>query len=371
MLGAARAFIFLSLFLWTGAFAQTTKTNSAQNKPLPNNLQTNYCPCHPCLLCAYNSSGRVEVKSPWDVYLSGSYILWQAREKGLDYATSYPSKYKHDIFPLHMNLDFVSGFKVAICSKFDHDAWTVVVEYARLHVKNSQSSYAPKKGYLIPTNIFYEGAEIDINTNNHASYARSRWNLCYDMIDLKFSRPEYVGTHLIFSPIFGARGGWIEQKLKTKADFTNLEDFQVGILEGKSHIRSSSWILGPKLGIDSSWLLGLGFKITGNFSTSLSYQYYKSSFKEKNYDPLKLLVINAKECFGHLTPNIDMSLGISWGSYFDKRQWHVEISVLYDLLYFWNQNFIRTLSDKVLRNAITKPSDLIFHGLTTSLRFDF
>ena len=324
------------------------------------------------LLSAYNSPGRTEVKSPWDVYLSGSYILWQAKERGLDYATSYPATSNQDIYPLNMDFDYTSGFKVSICSKFDHDAWTVVVDYTRLHLSNHEYSYARYQGYLLPTMIYYRAVDLDVHTNNRAFYTIGKWRLSYDMIDLEFGRPCYVGTCLTFKPHVGARGGWIEQKYHSIGLFTHLEENQGDtLIQADSRARTNTWLIGPRVSIDSNWLLGLGFKLQGNVAAGVTYQYFKTTFKQDNFHQPVLLNINAKDKIGYVTPNFDLALGLAWGSYFANHNWHVEFSFLYDFLYFWSQNTMRQFSDKCLRRIETKAANLVLHGMNLSLRFDF
>ena len=58
--------------------------------------------------------------------------------------------------------------------------------------------------------------------------------------------------------------------------------------------------------------------------------------------------------------------------------WHFDVALSYDFNFFLNQNMIRSLRDRLSsetrgRGALiyTKPEDLMLHGLTLTMRFDF
>lgn len=374
MFSWTRLLSLFAIFLSISTFSQESNIDKIYDNVPQENLHSSCCctPCPTCLNCEYNCCGRIQVRSPWDVSLSGSYILWQAKQPGMDFGYFFPLGQTQNVKSLNMDFDYVSGFKVAICSKFDHDCWSVNLEYARLHIHNRSAASSPNSGYLLPFNIYYVDADEDLLTNNHANYCKNKWRFSYDMIDLECGRPSYIGSWLILNPFFGLRGGWIEQRLNATATFTHLQEMGNTIYKPHSYTRSNSWLLGPRIGVDSIWHLGCGFKLYGNFSSSLLYQYFKTSFKQDNYlEIAKLLDINAKDKIGYATPNIDICLGLGYGRYCNQSKWHIEISVLYDLLYFWNQNLVRQFSDKVLRGVSTDPADLTINGLTSCFIFDF
>lgn len=319
------------------------------------------------LLSAYNSPAIIDVRSSWDVFISGSYIYWYAKEKGLELAVSNDNNGYLKV--IEMDFDYKSGFKVGISTNFEHDGWNAFVEYTRLHQKESKKKNAPTGGFLTPIHTFYATSEEPPN-NNNTSYSKETWYLDYDMIDVEIGRPCYVGTNLTFKPHIGTRLGWIGQKLRPRYIFTHLEE-PASNIESGSQLRSTSWLLGSRAGIDSNWMIGKYFRIFGNAAAALCYQCFKTSFKQESYDENNHLNINVKNKFGYLVPNVDLSLGIGVGTYFNNYNWHFDLSMGYDFIYFWNQNEMRSLEDLVLRNALTKPADLMLHGLTITVRLDF
>ena len=320
-------------------------------------------------LSAYNSSSRIDVKGAWDVYLAGSYILWQIKQQGMEYAISYPANVNTDeVYPIYSDFDFQSGFKVIACTKFDHDGWMLVVNYTRLYMGNSKESLARDGGYLIPTKIYYNNRN-EISQN--CSYCRDAWHFDYDMVLLELKRPMYTGSHLTLTPHIGMKGGWMDQEEKETAIFTNLVRNRDEDIEGRSKSKAYSWFLGVRTGLDTNWLLGYGFKIVANAAASLGYQDFKTSFKQNDYDRDDYLYTNAKEKIGYITPNADLYLALGYGIYFDENKWYVDLQIGYEINYYFAQNTMRELSDKILRQVDTNPGDLMLHGLTVTARFDF
>ena len=62
---------------------------------------------------------------------------------------------------------------------------------------------------------------------------------------------------------------------------------------------------------------------------------------------------------------------IGYGFYFSNKNYHLNLSLGYDFLYFYNQNQIRSLIDSLKSQNKTKADDLILHGLNVKIRLDF
>ncbi len=315
----------------------------------------------------YNAPFRIEVEDSWNFFLSGSYIYWQVKEKGLEFARTVTSDNKTSID--NMDFDYRSGFKIAASSKFHHDKWNIFCEYTRLHQEHIAKASAPTGGYLVPFLLFFSDID-DPGTNNNATQAMDRWFFSYDMLDLLLDHSYCVGKNLIFKTSVGARGGWIDQKNLFKGSFANLIEGQSNIIQVESLARSSSWMIGPKIGIDASWKYGI-FRLFSAGSVSLLYQHFSSSFKQQDYIVLQRDHLFSKDKIGYVTPNFDLTLGMGWRKKFMKDTWNVDLSLSYCFLYFFNQNVLRGLTDKTLYQIETKPSDLSLHGLTIALGFDF
>ena len=137
------------------------------------------------------------------------------------------------------------------------------------------------------------------------------------------------------------------------------------------HNENSSLALGPKFGLDSSWLLGYGLKFLSNISTSVLYTRYTGHTQTDNVGSGRLITeldltgssYIHESNYGTLRPVIETYLGLGWGSYFCDNNCHLDLSVGYD----FNVHF-----DYItMAVAPSDPSNLYLHGLNIQARFDF
>lgn len=309
---------------------------------------------------AYNYPARIKVKDAWDIYLKGSYIYWQAKEKGMDIGLIVPANTATGDYQIaKMSFNYQSGFKVAMGTVFDHDNWIGEIEYARLHTKHHTQPKAPIGGYIQP--LWINNSTI----SNQALKIQANWYLNYDMLHLEFARPFYEGTKLTIKPFMGLLGGWIDQRtLSIASIYTNTFTIY-------SKAYTNSWLIGPRMGFNTHWLLGYNFDIEANIAASLAYQKIKTGFKQQHQYFSTQLAYRVREKLGQITPEIEATLGLGCGTYFDDHKWNFSIQALYDFIYYFDQNHMRKITDLILRNVETKPNDLILHGLTVTLRLDF
>ena len=71
----------------------------------------------------------------------------------------------------------------------------------------------------------------------------------------------------------------------------------------------------------------------------------------------------------YITPNLNLSMGLSYEMNFRKRS-HATLQVMYEILHFWNQNQMRYLLNE-LKHIRFDAGSLMLHGITASMRWDF
>ncbi len=312
------------------------------------------------VLLTYNFPSRIDVKDPWDVFIDASYIYWQMKERGLEYGLIVPADVANENYTLsELGFDFQSGFKVTLGTNFEHDNWTAVIKYIRLHGRVHNNFTAPNNGYITP--LFIHNSTI----TNEASHLKAKWGLSYDVLNLEFARPSYTGTRLLLRPYVGMTGGWIDQT------FLTIGTYLTSTFTIYSKTYSNSWLIGPRVGLDTNWLVGYGFDLKANLAGSLPYQKIKSCFKQQDENYSYSLQYRMREKIGQITPIIEAAVGFGWGSYFDEHKWHFGFQALYEFSYYFDQNQMREVTDLQLRNTETKPGDLMLQGLSVSLRLDF
>lgn len=338
---------------------------------------------------AYNSTARIDVCG-CDCFVTGSYLYWQAREKGLELAehlfVERDSIYKNQVIPMHFN--YHSAFKVGIGFYSRHDNWSLFSQYTRYYSKNSahktvdnfNSDDSSLSVNHLNTSWFHQPNPTSAINDYAFRDAKSRWKLHLNLIDIELSRPYFVGTKLTFRPFIGAKGGLINQRYlfegtlsintPTPPNPINLPVF--------SHSFSNSWLVGPRMGVDTNWLLGAGFRFIGNGAINIFYQHFKTNIKQavRGLDtiPLDLQVVElSSEKCAYFNTSFESLFGFGWGSYFRDNKWHFDLSAGYEVQLFLNQNAIRSLIDKTSNDLFPDGtcSNLMLHGLTVTGKIDF
>ncbi|MBN2479758.1 MAG: hypothetical protein JXA94_05980 [Parachlamydiales bacterium] len=308
---------------------------------------------------AYVAPGRINVCTTWDFNLSASFIYWEPREKGLELGIPFNNTNMDFNKSELQNMDFTykMGFKAALGFNFENDNWTSLFEYTRFHMTHNSKSTRPDWADRFNA-IWFSNAE------DNTTEIKGRWKLNLDIIDFRIARPSYFGEKFILTPLFGGKGGWIDQNYRSTILYNGSYV--------QNNLKSRSWLIGPRAGIDSKWLLGSAFRINGDFAFSLFYQYFRSiTMKRQNInapDSLEANVLNKK---GYVNPAIETAVGLGWGSYFSRNKYHFDLLANYEFQFYFNQNMMRSLKDNYDAKSDSSPGDLMFHGLTVTMKFDF
>lgn len=322
------------------------------------------------MLGGYNAPARIDVSSSWDFNVQGGFIYWQAIEEGLDFAFSGDANADPLILPnlnqriIGMNWKYKPGFKVGVGYGFDYDKWDLYVEYTRLHGSISTSSIEPNFsiGKLRPIWLHFTNAVFI----GPADSAQAKWEHDFDFLDAELARSSYVGTKLTFRSYFGVRAAWIDQKFNVTYQYNTIDT------DTFSNSKSDSWALGPRVGLDTNWMLGYGFRLVGNVNAALLYTRYKFRHAEGNQQQLGTSQFDMTvRSDSYLRPSLDMLLGIGWGMYFAKNSWHIDFFASYDYKAFWNQNMMRFYLEQTGTTTASFDHDLYLQGLTLMARIDF
>ncbi len=389
-----------SLLVATSAFGQSTD-NCNPCKPAPCAPPKPACPppscCKPCppprepLPCptipAYNAPARWETRCAWDVWVDASFIYWQPYEDGLDPAVFFkaPPVIAFDtvstasVGEVNFKTKFKPGFKVGVGMNFDHDSWDGHAEYTRFHSihKMSGSSTFGYGPLLMPLVIDTILALDLAGGGDPLTSFKERWTLNMDFIDVDMGRWYWVGTALTFRPSVGARGGWLNQKLFSQ--FTTAPGAAIAVL-ASTNDKSRSWCVGPRMGIETNWMLGSwgcnpncwdGFRFYGNGYADILFTRYKrisQAFLDASAGGVSTTAANlqfAQYKFNTIRTHLDLEMGIGWASYFDNNNWHLDLSAGYGFQVFFKQN------EFAGGTAASPNTDLTIQGLTATARLDF
>jgi hypothetical protein len=369
-----QVFIILGTFVFVSGYSNNNDYNNNDYTECPEDKGTFQGHSAPKrkMQKGYSHPARVDVKGCYDWYVWGTYIFWQPRQDGLElarevYTPDVPVGEERHTTLVHMDFDYHSGFKVGIGGNFERDDWSMDFEYTRFYTTDNKSKTLSRDLADLDIRRFWPfWNEFDPGAFFHVG---AKWRLRFNIIDGILARSYYVGTKLSFKPFVGLRGGWIHQKYHAdySSNYTGTDVFTY------LRSRSRSWLIGGRVGLDTNWHLGEGFRFFGNTAASLFYQHFKT--RVRNFLPegqatdSGLLVIREKE--GYFNPNFEIAMGFGWGSYFCKDKWHVDLSAGYELHLFWDQNMMRKMFDYMIARSDPTPGDLVLHGLAVSLRFDF
>lgn len=360
--------------------AMCGKSSYSQTEPLPAGCTS-----------SYNIPSTVAVCSEYPFFLRGSFLYWYVGEEGLSLATNgvldnylYLPSEATSFFP---TFEYKPGFKILAGYTIEKE-WTVYAEYTWLRGSHSvQRSAASETSATAGTEGVAAGAPvwavndwfIQRTFNGQAlagSTISSTWEYSVDFLDASLSRPSYHGQFFVVAPYGGLRAAWIGQTMKVfLTESANQLLFPTPASPILSKNTSSSWAIGPRMGLDAACLLPMGFRIEGDLSASVLFTHYTTISHEEdpassaffNQNPLKIRW-NGYNC---VRPMTECSFGFGWGEYLQNEAYHIDFSADYSFSYLWGQNMIRKILDEALTGTAATASDMYFHGLTLTGRLDF
>jgi hypothetical protein len=302
----------------------------------------------------YPSSAATKTIDSWDAYVSMTFLLWQAREEGVDLGYLDRNLGNTNDAILTMNYSYQPAFKVKIGKLFSHDNWEIYGQYTRYYGKDKKSGETTGDNY-----IYVNG---DIN-NNHSTIADNYWRLNFNLLDVRLQRLFYVGEHVILAPVLAIKACWINQRYHARGDFSLDQSFTLD-----AYI--SSWGVGPSGGIFMDFLCPHGFYFFDTIYLSGLYQKFRTSWHENDSVEGDYGICLNKSM---LNANFEAELGFGWGTYCNQDRWHYDVYVSYNFLAFGEQNMMHyTMEQQFYHNHLLPTiANLYLHGLNIAMRFDF
>jgi len=81
----------------------------------------------------------------------------------------------------------------------------------------------------------------------------------------------------------------------------------------------------------------------GNAAASLNYQHSKARIKDAapiQNELLEDLETIASQTNSLIIPAFEAAIGFGWGSYFNDKRWHFDLTAGYEFQFYYNQNAI-------------------------------
>lgn len=321
----------------------------------------------PIMQAGYNRSSKYIMKNQWNLLLFADVLYWQAREDNLVYAVSTqasPASPPLNGEAQNVDFDWHPGARVGFGFFVSHDQWNVQAIWTHLISHNNTQSTAALNESLLPTKLHPQMNIGPISANS----AFSSWKVNYNTIDLLLGRPYFLGNKLILHPLIGLRGYWIDQTYNVS--YEEVRDVNQDLLaDRQAHQSFDSRGIGPKSSLKTEWILGEGFRLLGGAGAGLFYTWIDVKQKETTNNQTLMSFKNKDNDL--LKPTMDALLGFSWGSFFSDQYCHLDVSVMYELHYWWHQNTTSLFLNDNLTGSFTSFGNLCFHGGTLRFRLDF
>lgn len=288
--------------------------------------------CKPCKGSLPSARKCLDVRCPpvqWGGAVSLTFLMWQPRQDELEFAVK-----GEDGKRVGVDFDWSPGFKVDLDLQFPNRAWDFDVRWTVFY-NRSTGSYS---GQLLPLWIL---PNIYPSFNSYISYgnARAVWKAHMNAIDLELGYDPMLTKNLSFRLICGVKAFSLFQHLTI--------DYTQGVLNGVTEIapsrcglRTESLAIGPRLGFNSSWRLGGGWSLLGDFSGSLMLDY----FVMKRKDADNALIFSEgifRENFYAFRPALEALTGICWdGCFGAKKGLALSFQAAYEIQTYWEQNMV-------------------------------
>jgi len=335
-------------------------------KQAPCCFEQGYEICNDKYPAAYNAPARIDVQCSWDIFATASFIYWHVDQEAMELAIPVNVSSLFGTMQgeyLVQDFDYKPGFKVGLGVNFGHDNWVGFVEYTWLR-QTTETGTA-----TVPSDADFWDVVTWFNFMLHPTTVSSKWRANIDIVDATLSRPFYQGRKLTILPFGGLRGAWIRQNMKVNAFIPAEEETPARTMLSRNH--SHNWAVGPRAGLQAHWLLGCGFRFEGDAAASLLYTRFTKITHVETINDITRAVSSFKD-YNTVRPMADMGVGIGWGSYFDRQNYHFDLLATYDFNVMWGQNMMPKVSSvSAILGDNSEAADLHLHGLTVTARFDF
>lgn len=307
--------------------------------------------------------------------ISGSFIYWKVDQDDFDVGIRGARPYSEQkVESFHSTYE--PGFKAELGVNSSYDNWTLCLEYTWLKAQQTNARGSNDKYPMIVS------PWVSLTENDQKLYtpfsatsseilhsgARNHWRFHFDMLDLALSRSYYVGKKLIFNPFLAARGAKINQNLNVTFTYnTQVSAHTENTIysTNKNHTQQ----IGPRFGLDMSWLIGSSFRFGGLAAGSLLYTHYQLRHTETLNGNSHSNIYANPHAF---RVNLDAALEFGWRAYVSRHRRYIDCSFKYEALVFFDQNRVAGLASITTdQGRVLDSGNLYLHGATFKLEFNF
>ncbi len=298
-------------------------------------------------------------------YMAGSFIYWKSgyTDMMISSRVQNPGVQTSKNKKISLDTQYDPGFKLGIGCNFHRDVWDIFFNWTWLqsNLTDKQHTHTPKLATFLG-NIVPQESSINLTHQ-----FKARWHFDFDALDLELGRNFYISKYISIRPFAGLKGSLIKHNLEMT--YVTPIDPAGTSLQSSMHsqYKDHIWGIGPRLGINSRWVLGQSnFAFLANAAGSIIWEDFHPS-SSTNYLNAQGAPVRIGKMHGHqqeLNPVAEVFLGFDWGRCL-RKHFYVNLSAGYEMQYWWNQEKTSSFFDIEPSKAFN------LHGLTTTLRLDF
>lgn len=168
----------------------------------------------------------------------------------------------------------------------------------------------------------------------------------------------------------GLRGAWLNQKFKSSL---TQPIFVPSVTEYDFHGKNNYWGIGPRLGIHSQWHIAnsewsilckaSSALLVGKTQAKMSNTYVSGGVTTTERE--------TKDNFTQLVLNLQLFLGVDWGTCFDCDQYYLGINAGWETDIYWNQYNVPSTLRTYPASLPGSNQAVTMEGLTVNVHFDF
>lgn len=307
----------------------------------------------------------------YDLYLTASFTYWEALQDNMNLGLVSNPTAPLDLVngeDIAMDFGYKPGFKIRAGLQFDYDNWETLFTYTWFRSKTRTSVHLDPNN---TTKNLLPSWEIPNFLNPFYHEGKESWTVRMDLFDWVLARSNSIGKALCLNYFTGLRAALIRQHLA--AHYTNVNPAYL-LLWPSTIVRqkTSSWGIGPEIGITSKWDVGKGLYLQAQGMVDLLFTQYDLKKTERTDETVANRYHMESKSLDCLRTHTELTLGLGWGTALYTNRYHIDLLAEYGFQVFYDQNmFIDTASTQMAGKNRYPSGNLYLHGLTLTARFDF
>ena len=300
----------------------------------------------------------------YDVFLTADFLLWQANQGSLQYAsTGYSldgttSPAKGNVY--YPELHYRMGFSIGLGVNLDYDMWDTYAKYTWFgSFDNKDSITASQTDGLRPSFT----APISLGSGDYYNSASGLWSMRLNVFDLELGRNCQVTQYLTMRPFFGMKGALKSQNVENHyAGISSSEAFAYDVSSD-----SSFYGVGARGGLETTWHVSSMWSFFANGALSTLWGRFQTS-RQDDYqvgaDPAVTPILVENNEYTTI-PVLELNVGIRKETWLCENRYHLSVEAGWEEQIWWTQNRFSPSDTQVLGSSLT------LQGLTARVRLDF